>query len=175
MVRHRWNPNNHHGPLGSGAVSFQIRDIILFSHDGKRRVLPLRTGQINIITGASKTGKSALMQIVDYCLGSSSCEIPEGVIRRAVQWFGLRLQLRAGQAFVGRRAPGRGAAASSEVYYATASELDIPEPSDLRQTTNVDTLVQLLSEASGIGPNIHEPPPGQTRRPLTANIRHALA
>jgi hypothetical protein len=156
-------------------MSFQILDIILYSHNGERRVIPLKTGSVNIITGGSKTGKSALIQIVDYCLGSASCDIPEGVIRRAVDWYAIRLQLREGQAFVARRGPARGAATSAEVYYAVASDLKIPEARELRQTTNADTLVKLLSEASGIGPNIHEPPPEQTRRSLTANIRHALA
>lgn len=156
-------------------MSFQILDIVLFGFRGERRVLPLRLGDVNIITGASKTGKSALIHIVDYCLGSGSCDIPEGVISRSVEWFGLRLQLQDGQAFLARRTPGKGAASSTEVYYSAARELEIPEAGELRQTTNVATLVQLLSGAAGIGPNIHEPPSGQTRLPLAANLRHALS
>lgn len=35
---------------------------------------------LNIVTGASSTGKSALIEIFDYCLGSSEDTIPEGVI-----------------------------------------------------------------------------------------------
>lgn len=35
---------------------------------------------VNIITGRSSTGKSALIEIFDYCFGSSACTIPEGVI-----------------------------------------------------------------------------------------------
>lgn len=156
-------------------MSFQIVDIVLFSFQGERRILKLRPGNVNIITGASKTGKSALIHIVDYCLGSGSCDIPEGVIRRTVQWFGLRLQLQDGQAFIARRVPTAHAVSSTEVYYSVASELEIPEAGDLRQTTNIETLVQLLSGFAGIGPNIHEPPSGQTRPPLAANLRHALA
>lgn len=156
-------------------MSFQVLDVVLFGHQGKRRVLSLRPGEVNIITGASKTGKSALIQIVDYCLGSGSCDIPEGAIRRAVLWFGLRLQLQDGQIFLARRAPGPTAASSTEVHYTVAGELEIPEPVDLRQTTNVETLVRLLSRAAGIGANIHEPPLGQTRPPLAANLRHALS
>lgn len=156
-------------------MSFQILDIVLFSFQGERRILKLRPGNVNIITGASKTGKSALIHIVDYCLGSGSCDIPEGVIRRTVQWFGLRLQLQDGQAFIARRVPTAHAVSSTEVYYSVASELEIPEAGDLRQTTNIETLVQLLSGFAGIGPNIHEPLSGQTRPPLAANLRHALA
>jgi predicted AAA+ superfamily ATPase len=66
-------------------VSFQILDIILYSFNGERRILSLRPGELNIITGASKTGKTALIEIIDYCLGSDECKIPEGVIRSAVE------------------------------------------------------------------------------------------
>ena len=33
--------------------------------------------------GASKTGKSAVIPIIDYCLASGKCSIPVGTIRRA--------------------------------------------------------------------------------------------
>lgn len=35
---------------------------------------------MNIITGESKTGKSALVEIIDYCLCSTRCTIPKGKI-----------------------------------------------------------------------------------------------
>lgn len=35
---------------------------------------------VNIITGRSSTGKSALIEIFDYCFGSSDFTVPEGVI-----------------------------------------------------------------------------------------------
>lgn len=156
-------------------MSFQILDVVLFGPGDNRRVLSLHLGAVNIITGASKTGKSALIEIVDYCLGSSSCSVPEGIIRKTVEWYGLRLQLQDSQVFVARRAPSRGAASSSDVFYAAGTEVEIPQSSDLQQTTNIETAIKLLTAAAGIGANIHEPPLGQTRQPLSANLRHALA
>ena len=155
-------------------MSFQILDIVLFSHDGRRRVLSLRPGEVNIITGGSKTGKTALIRIVDYCLGSSACEVPEGIIRDTVAWYGLRLQFPGGQAFVARRAPSGGRTSSSDAFYAVGAEVAIPEAEDLTATTNIETLVSLLTGAVGIGPNLHEPPQGQTRPPLVVTLRHAL-
>lgn len=38
------------------------------------------TRGVNIITGKSSTGKSALIEIFDYCMGSSEFNIPDGVI-----------------------------------------------------------------------------------------------
>ena len=56
-----------------------IKAIILFDKDGEKRTVPLTQG-VNIITGQSKTGKSALVEIIDYCLCSTRCTIPKGRI-----------------------------------------------------------------------------------------------
>jgi hypothetical protein len=135
----------------------------------------LNAGVVNVITGASKTGKSALIDVVDYCFGSGECRVPEGPIRRAVSWFGLRLQLAAGQAFVARRCPDGRAASTEDCFVEVGDVVEIPDWSALRQTTNTKGLGALLSGWSGIGDNLHEPPPGQTRPSLTASVRHALA
>lgn len=56
-----------------------IKSIIVFNENGEKRVVPLKQG-VNIITGESKTGKSALVEIIDYCLCSTRCTIPKGKI-----------------------------------------------------------------------------------------------
>jgi hypothetical protein len=155
-------------------VNIQIVEIVLFSHDGDRRSLPFRTGHVNVVTGASKTGKSALIDIVDYVFGSSECRVPEGPIRRAVSWFGLRLQLADGQAFVARRCPAPDKASSQDCYVDLSETVAVPALDQLRQTTNASGVVALLSGWSGIAENIHQPPAGQTRSVLAANVRHAL-
>ena len=163
------------GDLGGTPVSMQILNIVLYSHDGRRRIVKLNPGVVNVITGASKTGKSALIDIVDYCFGSGECRVPEGPIRRGVSWFGLHLQLAAGQAFVARRCPDARAASSEDCFVEVGDSVEIPDRSVLRQTTNTKGLGALLSGWAGIRENLHEPPPGQTRPPLTANVRQALA
>lgn len=155
-------------------MSIQILGIVLFSHDGRRRILKLKPGKVNIITGASKTGKSALVDVVDYCFGTGECRVPEGPIRRSVSWFGLHLKIGDGESFVARRCPGPRAASTEDCFVATASAVAIPEARELRQTTNTKGLIALLGRWAGIGENLHEPPPGQTRAPLAANVRHAL-
>lgn len=156
-------------------MTIQLLDIVIFSHDGRQRVLELRTGRVNIITGASKTGKSALIDVVDYCFGSGECRVPEGPIRRAVSWFGLRMQLGEGQAFIARRCPDARAVSSEDCFVEVGKIVELPNVKDLRQTTNTKGLLSLLAGWSGIRDNIHEPPPGQTRLALSANVRHALA
>jgi hypothetical protein len=153
----------------------QILDIVLFSHHGQQRVLQLKTGAVSIITGASKTGKSALVDIVDYCFGAGECRVPEGPIRRSVSWFGLRLQLDSGQAFVARRCPDARSVSSEDCFVEVGDRVAVPDTGALRQTTNTKGLGALLTGWSGIHDNVHEPIPGQTRPALSANVRHALA
>ncbi|MYC27369.1 MAG: DUF3732 domain-containing protein [Nitrospira sp. SB0662_bin_26] len=155
-------------------MSVQILDVVLYGFNSERRVLSLNPGRLNIITGASKTGKTALIEIIDYCLGASECGIPEGIIREKVEWVGIRLQVTEGQVFVARRLPSAGHAASSDIFYTIGSEVNLPAYSGLAQTTNPKTLEALLTAHAGISANVHEPPSGQTRDPLSANIRHAL-
>ena len=155
-------------------MSFQVLNIVLYSFNREKRVLSFKPGRLNIITGASKTGKTALIEIMDYCLGSLKCGIPEGIIRQTVEWVGIRLQVREGQVFIARRLPNAGQAASSDVFYTVGKDVTLPEYPVLTQTTNPKGLEGLLTTHVGISENVHEPPLGQTRSPLTANIRHAL-
>ena len=155
-------------------MSFQILDIVLYGFNREMRVISLKPGQLNIITGASKTGKTALIEIIDYCLGASECGVPEGIIRQAVEWVGMRLQVSEGHVFVARRLPAAGYTTSSDVYYTIGKDVALPDYEALGQTTNPKALEGLLTAHAGISENVHEPPAGQTRSPLTASIRHAL-
>lgn len=156
-------------------MTLKILEIVIYSHDGRRRNLSLNVDGVSIITGASKTGKSALVDIVDYCFGSNECRVPEGPIRHAVAWFGLRLKLASGEAFVARKCPATRRRSSEECFVLIGSTVEAPDSSELKQTTNTRGLLSQLSGWTGISENLHEPPAGQTRLPLSASVRHALA
>src|SRR6266542_1491327 len=137
-------------------MSVQLLDLVLYGFDGRRRSLTLRPGAVNVITGASKTGKSALIDIVDYCLGSGECRVPEGIIRNAVSWFAVRLQLVGGQAFIARRAPDRGRRASTQCFVKIGAEVELPDFVTLRGNTNSEGVVSLLTSWCGFVENVHE-------------------
>lgn len=150
----------------------QLLEVVLYNDEGDARSIPLRPGELNIITGESRAGKSALVDIISFCLGGSF-RVPAGLIRRAVSWYGLRLVAGETEVFVGRPrpSPGRGSAVAFQ-----AGQL-VPRPSfdELESTTNVDGLERLLTSLLGIRENEQLPPPG-ARRPvptLQANISHA--
>lgn len=86
---------------------FQLRKLILWPRtDGKPRELDFHAGVVNVISGASKTGKSAVIPIIDYCLAADKCAIPVGVIRENCSWFGIVIDTVEGQKLLARREPG---------------------------------------------------------------------
>jgi hypothetical protein len=155
-------------------MSFQIICIVLYNKNGDKRTINLSPGKLNIITGASGTGKTALISIIDYCLGSGSCHIPEGVIRDSVEWVGIKLEVVEGEVFIARKIPEPGVNTSSEIYYEVQKKVEIREFNELSKTVEMPTLRKILSMHAGIGENIHEPAEGQSRYELEANIRHSL-
>lgn len=56
-----------------------INKIGLFDAKGKEHSVKFQQG-VNVVTGRSSTGKSALFEIFNYCFGSSECNIPRGII-----------------------------------------------------------------------------------------------
>ena len=88
-------------------MHFQILSLILWSKgDHPPRIVPFEPGMVNVISGASKTGKSAVIPIIDYCMGSGKCSIPVGTIRDACSWFGILIETLEGQKLLARREPG---------------------------------------------------------------------
>src|ERR1035437_7717818 len=83
---------------------WQIKAIYLFSHDSRRRDIYFDLNSVNIVTGSSGSGKSALCEILDYCVGSSSCHIP-GIVRDATSWVAILLSNGKTEAFIARREP----------------------------------------------------------------------
>lgn len=155
-------------------MNLQILDIILYHHDGRRRVVSLNPGAVNIITGDAKAGKTVLIDIVDYCFGKEECRIPQGPIRKAVAWFALRLQLEKAQAVIARRCPAVQAKSSEECYIRIARTLDVPDFAELFGTANTAALTDQIARWCGITDNLYVPPEGQTRPSLVASIRHAV-
>lgn len=152
----------------------QIIEIVLYSRRNQKRIIPLKPGQVNIITGDSATGKTSLSAIVDYCLGRETYIIPEGIIRRNVAWFGLLLRFPNDQMFIARENPPPGKATANGVYIEQGDVVLSPEIAPISANTTLDALVKTLTNKIGIAPNLHTPPPEQTRSPVSATIRHTL-
>nr|WP_319401760.1 DUF3732 domain-containing protein [uncultured Carboxylicivirga sp.] len=98
-----------------------IKEIAIFNHDGDKRNIEFKDG-LNIITGDSKTGKSALIEIVDYCLFSSRSSIPKGKITDFASLYVLVFQVNDIYIVVGRHSPEFGKISEAYLNIETASE-----------------------------------------------------
>lgn len=154
-------------------MSFSIKAIVLYGHTGKMRIVPFRTHGLNIITGKSKTGKSAIIDIVDYCLGRGSYNVAEGAIRRKVAWFGIHLKKGSDEVFIARDNPGPGASTGSKVYFQRSDLASYPSLDAIAKNTTEASLKEFVTRFAGITENEHRPLSG-TRLPLEADISHAL-
>ena len=155
-------------------MTLQIRSISVYSRDGERRGVKFKLGALNIVTGASKTGKSALLDIVDYCWGRTECTVPEGEIRKGVFWFAVHFDKEGEGILIARKNPGPAGRASDEIYFARGVDEIPADASDFHKNITVDGLTTQLSATLGISENIHVPEEGSTRRPLEASSRHAI-
>jgi len=152
----------------------QLLSIVLYHRDGTRRhELMFEPGRLNVVTGVSDTGKSAVLEIVDYCLGSGSHGVFKGPELETIGWYGLRLTVAGDTVFVARRRPPEGQRSSDHAMFLVGAR-DVPAPDEISQTTNVATVRAELGRLIGIGDNLQEPPEGSTREAVTAGLRHAI-
>ncbi|MFT4161812.1 DUF3732 domain-containing protein [Shinella sp.] len=155
-------------------MSLQIRAIAVYSKSGERRDVRFKLNALNVVTGSSKTGKSALLDIVDYCWGRSECTVPQGDIRRSVSWFSVLFDRDGEGILVARRNPGPSGKLNDEIYFERNVD-DFPEKPELFiKNVTPDGLRMRLSSLLGIAENLYTPEPGATRRPIEASSGQAI-
>ncbi|WP_299247998.1 DUF3732 domain-containing protein [uncultured Lacinutrix sp.] len=154
----------------------QIKKIILYSNnpDDEPRVINFNTGALNIITGESKSGKSALVGIIDYCLGSKKCKIYDGVIRTKTRFFAILITFGDEDVFISRLNPDiKNKGTIDEIFVKRSyAEKELPSIEEFTPNFNTSLLKSFLSEKLKINENIHIPI-SLSREPLEANFRHA--
>ena len=155
-------------------MTMQLQGIAIYSNDGERRDVRFDLGRLNIVTGAAKTGKSALLGIVDYCWGREEAVIPGGEIRRAVSWFAVLFDVDGEGVLVARANAPFGPRGSDQIYVERNVD-DFPEnPDRFVKTETLEGLRATLSALLGITENLFVPEPGALRVPLEASARPAL-
>lgn len=131
-------------------MRFQILSIILWPRQSQfePRVVSFDPNSVNVISGRSRTGKSAIIPIIDYCLGSEKCTIPVATIRDACSWFGIVVQTDYGQKLFARREPGA-QRATGDMYVADGDVVEIPKSTPTKNA-NVDFVKGQLDHLAGL-------------------------
>jgi hypothetical protein len=152
----------------------KIKSIHIYSHGGERRDLQFRVDGLNIITGRSSTGKSALSEIIEYCMGRSSFNVPEGVIRDKVAWFAVIYQFEREQVLVAKPTPPSGGASCSTAMLRRGTELHAPSFEELAVNSDDEAVVTLLSRLLGIPENRTDVALEHSRDSYAATIKHTF-
>lgn len=151
----------------------RLKSIHLYSGDGRRRDLVFHDG-LNIITGRSSTGKSALSEIIEYCMGRSTFLVPEGAIQDRVSWYAVIYRFVGEEVLIAKPAPRHGAASGSIAMIRRGAVVDAPEPGELVINDNDDGVVALLSRLVGIPNNLTDVPIDNSRSSFEATIQHTV-
>lgn len=151
----------------------KIKSIHVYSIDGRRRDLSFHDG-LNVITGRSSTGKSALSTIIEYCMGRSTFNVPEGIIRERVIWFAVIFRFVGEEVLVAKAAPVPGAQSQSTAMVRRGASVHAPNFAELVVNDSDDGVVALLSQLLGIPNNMTEVPIDNSRISFRANIKHSF-
>jgi hypothetical protein len=154
----------------------QLLSLVLYNADGRIRRLDFVPGALNIVTGESGTGKSALLTIIEYCLGRDTILVPVGPITDTVEWYGALWQLddrEGGRAFVARPKPVGQNASTSTAMLEFGAHLDVPPFESLHANIDTKQLRQQLGRHIGVEENETEPDSWSLRPAVEANLGHA--
>ncbi len=149
-----------------------IRDILIYSHAGEMRRISFKLNGLNIVTGRSSTGKSALSDIVEYCMGQSEFNIPEGPIRDKVAWYAVIYQFPGEQVMIAKPAPATNSASCSRAMIRRGASIEPPPFAELQQNADDETVVSLLSGLLGIPANRTQVSQEHSRDSFDATIKH---
>lgn len=145
----------------------------VFNESGRRRDVDFRPGALNILTGKSKTGKSAILDIVEYCLGRNTVTIPTGVISDHASWYYVIVQFADERVLICRPNP---EGASTHRAMVRTGGLDLAAPTFNELEVNADTKVvkDTLTERLRIESFTIDPEGGSLRQPFDVSVRQAL-
>lgn len=106
------------------ALNFGFDSITVWSKNKTRRSLIFVRNKVNILTGESQTGKSALLSIIDYCFLASKHNIPQSVINETVDWYGLTFFVNDKTFSIARRSP-KNNEVSKDYFFSSTGEAPI--------------------------------------------------
>ena len=103
-------------------MNFHFDKIILWLKNDETRYVTFLPNKVNVIIGDSSTGKTDILDIIDYCFFASEAKISESIINENVKWYGLQFKVN-GKPFTVARKAIRKNKVSDEYYFSSSDEL----------------------------------------------------
>jgi len=134
-------------------MKFHIKQIILwFRNNAEPRSLDFLPNKINVITGASGTGKTSILSIIDYCLLSSKANIAEEMINENISWYGLDFSINEKDFTIVRKHPNNNEGAS-EIYFSADGII----PKEPKENNDIKYVKAAIEREFGIDENLKIP------------------
>ena len=151
--------------------TLQVHSIVGYNFQGDTRLLPFKLGQVNSRTGESETGKSSLINILDYCTGRSKFTMfeAEGVNMGVMAWYAVVLQIGWTQVFIAKPPPRPGGDSQSRAHFQKGAFTVLAE---LKAVTSDDGIDAERSNLLGIAPNKALSPTSAGKDPGQATVQH---
>ena len=135
-------------------MDFQIERLIIWpKKEGlDPKEVEFKKNCVNVLSGDSRTGKSAVVSIIDYCLGSHDFSVPGGKVRENASWFGLVVIIGEDRLLLARRNPDGQKKGTGDFFQKTLNT-DEKVPSKIEEkNTDIETVVGMLSQLIGLEP-----------------------
>jgi hypothetical protein len=141
-----------------------INAVIIWPEDVnlEPRLLPFQTDKVSIVSGLSGTGKSSIVDIINYVLGSGTCSIPVGHIRDLASWYGLEIETAVGRMRIARPKPAA-RQVSDDIWLQQGQDVETALPRRPRANHNVARLKAMFDDMSGLS-NLDLMPEGELNR-----------
>jgi hypothetical protein len=134
-------------------MKFHIKQIILwFRNNAEPRSLDFLPNKINVITGASGTGKTSILSIIDYCLLSSRANIAEEMINENISWYGLDFSINEKDFTIVRKHPNNNEGAN-EIYFSADGII----PKEPKENNDIKYVKAAIEREFGIDENLKIP------------------
>ncbi len=152
---------------------WQLRRILIYSYDGRHEEIPFTTSSVNVVVGDSNTGKSALLEIINYCMGSKECDIADHV-QKYCPWVAIQWVSNGEYCLLARKIPSPGHKRGPLVFdLRTGKDDKYPMDASSFQNNGSGPLKR-FEELLGIGHFILHDAPIPKKQAFTISARHAV-
>lgn len=151
----------------------QLVALGVYGRNGERRDVEFRLGQLNILTGKSKTGKSAILDIAEFCLGRDTVTIPTGIISDNASWYYVLVQFADDRVLICRPNP-EGASTAHAMVRTGGHDLFAPAFTELEVNADTNVVRDTLTERLGIETFTVDAGASSLRAAFDVTVRQAL-
>jgi len=141
-------------------MKFHLDQILIWHKDGSIRVVDFLPNKVNVITGDSHTGKTTILEILDYCLFASKSKISESIINENADWYGVAFSVNGKRFTIARKSLNKGKV-SKEYYFSSEGEV----PAVPQENNSEESLKTLIESEFSIDLNVKFPYGGNIIKP----------